>query len=93
MYKVIMNGNGLDSLSASSDFDSALLVIFSAVGVSGMNGRLEDAETGEVLVIVENGEVPYIAPDTVKKMLNDIAETEPDTAMILGLLAIMTDSL
>ena len=41
-------------------------------------------ETGEVLVIVENGNVTYIAPETMTEMLDTIFEGDPMLALGLA---------
>ena len=42
-----------------------------------MSGHIVDAETGEALVIVENGNAVYIAPETMTDMLDAIFEADP----------------
>ena len=76
MLKVVMNG-AIDSLSTVSDLSEATAILFPAIGNANVSGRAEDMETGEVLVIVENGSVTYIAPDTLTEMLDAIFEADP----------------
>ena len=76
MLKVVMNG-AIDSLSTVSDLPEAMTIMFPALGNANVSGRTEDMETGEVLVIVENGDVTYIAPDTITEMLDAILEADP----------------
>ena len=76
MLKVVMNG-AIDSLSTVSDLDEAMTILHPALGNSKASGRAEDMETGEVLVIVENGNVTYIAPETMTDMLDAIFEADP----------------
>lgn len=87
MFKVTMNGT-ISSLSVTADFDDALAMLFPALSNPDANGRIEDTETGEVLVVVENGEVPYIAEQTVFQMLDSMFENDPEGTLlfVLGLL-------
>lgn len=88
MFKVTVNG-AISSLSVTADFDDALALLFPALSNPDASGRIENTETGEVLVIVENGEVPYIAPDTIVDMLDSIFETDPEGAIELALMGLM----
>lgn len=88
MFKVTMNG-AISSLSVTADFDHALEMLFPALNNPNASGRIENTETGEVLVVVENGEVPYIAPDTIIAMLDSIFETDPEGAIELALMGLM----
>lgn len=88
MFKVTMNG-AISSLSVTADFDNALEMLFPALNNPNASGRIENTETGEVLVVVENGEVPYIAPDTIIGMLDSIFETDPECAIELALMGLM----
>ena len=87
MFKVTMNG-AISSLSVTVDFDNALAILSPAMQNPNVSGNIEDTETGEVLVVVENGEVPYIAPDTIVDMLDSIFETDPDGAIALALMVL-----
>ena len=83
MLKVVMNG-AIDSLSTVSDLDEAMTILFPALNNPNVSGRVEDMETGEVLVIVENGNVTYIAPETLTEMLDAIFEEDPMLALGLA---------
>jgi hypothetical protein len=83
-----MNG-AISSLSVTPDFDEALAILFPALQNPNVSGSIENAETGEALVVVENGEVPYIAPDTIVKMLDSIFEADPAVALELALTGLM----
>ena len=87
MFKVVMNG-AISSLSVTPDFDEALAILFPALQNPNASGSIENTETGEVLVMVENGEVPYIAPDTIIEMLDSIFETDPAGAIELALMVL-----
>ena len=76
MLKVVMNG-AIDSMSTVSNMDEATAILFPALDNPDMSGHIVNAETGEALVIVENGNVTYIAPETMTKMLDDIFEKDP----------------
>ena len=76
MLKVVMNG-AIESLSTVPALPEAMTIMFPALGNANVSGRTEDMETGEVLVIVENGDVTYIAPDTITEMLDAIFEADP----------------
>ena len=76
MLKVVMNG-AIDSLSTAPGLPEAMTILHPALGNSNVSGRAEDMETGEVLVIVENGDVTYIAPETMTEMLDAIFEEDP----------------
>lgn len=88
MFKITMNG-AISSLSVTPDFDEALAILFPALQNPNASGSIEDTETGEVLVVVENGEVPYIAPDTIIEMLDSIFATDPESAIELALMGLM----
>ena len=76
MLTVVMNG-AVDLLSTVPDLDEAMIILFPALNNPNVSGHVVNAETGEALVIVENGNVIYIAPETMTKMLDDIFEADP----------------
>ena len=82
MLKVIMNGS-IDSLSTVFELPEAMHILFPAVGNPNVSGHIEDMETDEVLVTVENGDVTYIAPTTMLEMMDDIFEADPMLAIKL----------
>ena len=83
MMKVAMNG-AIDSLSTVSDLDEAMTILFPALNNPNVSGNIVNAETGEALVIVENGDVTYLAPETMTDMLDDIFEVDPMLALGLA---------
>lgn len=83
MLKVVMNG-AIDSMSTVSNMDEATAILFPALNNPDVSGHIVNTETGEALVIVENGNVTYIAPDTMIEMLDDIFEKEPMVALGLA---------
>ena len=83
MLKVVMNG-AIDSMSTVSNMDEATAILFPALDNPDVSGHIVNAETGEALVIVEDGNVTYIAPDTMIEMLDDIFEKEPMVALGLA---------
>ena len=83
MLKVVMNG-AIDSMSTVSNMDEATAILSSALNNPDVSGHITNAETGEVLVIVENGNVTYIAPNTMIEMLDDIFEADPMLALGLA---------
>lgn len=83
MLKVVMNG-AIDSMSTVSNMDEASAILFPALNNPDVSGHIVNAETGEALVIVENGNVTYIAPDTMIEMLDSIFEKEPMLALGLA---------
>ena len=88
MLKVVMNG-AIDSLSTVSNLYEATDILFPALNNPDVSGHIVNAETGEALVIMENGNIVYIAPETLIKMLDDIFEKDPILAM--GLAAALID--
>ena len=84
MLKVVMNG-AIDSLSIVSGLPEAMEILHPAIDNANASGRVEDMETGEVLVIVKNGNVVYIAPETMTEMLDTIFEEDPMLALGLML--------
>lgn len=76
MLKVVMNG-AIDSMSTVSNMDEATAILFQALNNPDVSGHIANAETGEALVIVKEGNVTYIAPETMTKMLDDIFEKDP----------------
>ena len=83
MLKVVMNG-AIDSMSTVSNMDEAIVILFPALNNPDVSGHIVNAETGEALVIVEDGNVTYIAPNTMIEMLDDIFEKEPMVALGLA---------
>ena len=83
MLKVVMNG-AIDSLSTVSDLDEAMTILFPALNNPNVSGNIVNAETGEALVIVENGWVTYLAPETMIDILDDIFEADPMLALRLA---------
>ena len=88
MLKVVMNG-AIESLSTVPGLPEAMEILHPAIDNPKVSGRAEDMETGEVLIIVENGTVTYIAPETMTEMLDTIFEADPILAM--GLAAALID--
>ena len=88
MLKVVMNG-AIDSTSTVSNMDEATTILFQALNNPDVSGHITNAETDEALVIVKEGNVTYIAPDTLIKMLDDIFKEDPILAM--GLAAALVD--
>ena len=84
MLKVVMNG-AIDSLSTAPALSDAMPILLPALDNPNVSGRVEDMETGEVLVIVENGNVTYIAPETMTEMLDAIFEADPMLGLSLML--------
>ena len=76
MLKVVMNG-AIDSVSTVPGLPEAMEILHPAIDNPQVSGRAEDMETGEVLVIVEKGDVTYIAPETLTDMLDTIFEEDP----------------
>lgn len=91
MFKVRMFG-AIDATSTCVSFDDALALLHPAIGKSDTSGDIVDMETGEVLVLVHDGDVTHIAPDTIIQMLDDIFETDPEAAIGLALLGLMAFS-
>lgn len=85
MLKVVMNG-AIDSLSTVSNLDEATAILFPALNNPDVSGHITNADTGEALVIMENGNIVYIAPETIIKMLDDIFEKDPILAIGLAAL-------
>ena len=83
MLKVVMNG-AIDSMSTVSNMDEATAILFPALNNPDVSGHITNAETGEALVIVEDGNVTYIAPNTIIERLDDIFEKEPMVALGLA---------
>ena len=83
MLKVVMNG-AIDSMSTVSNMDEAIAILFPALNNPDVSGHIVNAETGEALVIMEDGNVTYIAPNTMIEMLDDIFEKEPMVALGLA---------
>lgn len=82
MLKVVMNG-AIESLSIVSGLPEAAPILFLAIENPNVSGHIEDLETGEALVIIENGDVTYIAPATMMEMMDDIFEHDPMMAINL----------
>ena len=90
MLKIVMNG-AIDSVSTVPGLPEAMEILHPVLDNPKASGRVEDMETGEVLVIVENGNVTYIAPETMTEMLDTIFDEDPMLA--LGLMLEMMGSL
>ena len=88
MLKVVMNG-AIDSMSTVSNMDEATAILFQALNNPDVSGHIVNAETGEALVVVKDGNVTYIAPDTLIKMLDDIFKE--DSILAMGLAAALVD--
>ena len=76
MLKVVMNG-AIESLSTVPGLPEAMTILHTALENPNVSGRAENMETGEVLVTVENGDVTYIAPETMLEMMDAIFEADP----------------
>ena len=76
MLKVVMNG-AIESVSTVPGLPEAMTILHPALENPKVSGRVEDMETGEALVIVENGNVTYIAPETMFEMMDAIFEADP----------------
>ncbi len=91
MFKVRMSG-AIDSLSTTLSFEDALEILFPAVGNSDVNGDIVDCETGEVLVIVTDGNVTHIAEHTLFEMLDRLFEIDPEAALFLALMGLIAEA-
>lgn len=91
MFKVRMFG-AIDATSTCVSFDDALALLMPAVGNPATSGDIISMETGEVLVLVQDGDVTHIAPDTIIEMLDSIFETDPEAAIALALLGMVAFS-
>lgn len=91
MFKVRMIG-AIDATSTCVSFDDALALLQSAVGNPDICGDISSLETGEVLVLVQDGNVTHIAPDTLTQMLDEIFEVDPEAAIALALLGMIAFS-
>ena len=78
-----MNG-AIDSMSTVSNMDEAMTILFPALNNPDVSGHIANAETGEALVIVENGNTVYISPETMTYMLDAIFEADPMLALGLA---------
>ena len=76
MLKVVMNG-AIESLSTAPALLDAMTILRPAINNPNASGRVENLETGEVLAIVENGNVVYLSPETELEMLDAIFEANP----------------
>ena len=87
MFKVRMFG-AIDSLSTALNFDTALKMLYPALGMCDVSGAIVDCETGEVIVIIVDGEVIHIAEQTIFQMLDSMFEKNPEETLlfVLGLL-------
>ena len=83
MLKVVMNG-AIDSLATAPALLDAMTILHPALNKPNASGRVEDMETGEVLAIVENGNVVYLSPETELEMLDAIFEADPMLALGLA---------
>ena len=83
MLKVVMNG-AIESLSTVPGLPEAMTILHPAIDNPKVSGRVEDMETGEVLVIVEDGIVSYLSPETMTEMLDTIFEADPMLALGLA---------
>ena len=84
MLKVVMNG-AIESLSTVPGLPEAMTILHPAIDNPKVSGRVEDMETGEVLVIVEDGIVSYLSPETMTEMLDTIFEADPMLALGLAI--------
>ena len=80
MLKVAMNG-AIDSMSTVSNMNEATAILVPALNNPDVSGHIVNEETGEALVIVEDGNVTYIAPETMTEMLDTIFEADPMLAL------------
>ena len=76
MLRVVMNG-AIESLSNVPGLPEAMTILRPSVENPHVSGYIEDMDTGEVLVTVENGDVTYIAPLTMLEMMDAIFEADP----------------
>ena len=84
MLKVVMNG-AIESLSTVPGLPEAMTILHPAIDNPKVSGRVEDMETGEVLVIVEDGIVSHLSPETMTEMLDTIFEADPMLALGLAI--------
>lgn len=90
MLKVVMNG-AIESRSTVPGLPEAMTILHPALDNPKVSGHIVNAETGEALIIVENGNAVYIAPETMTYMLDAIFEADPMLA--LGLAVELMDTL
>lgn len=88
MLKVVMSG-AIESLSTVPGLSEAMAIFHLGMENPKVSGRVESMETGEVLAIMEDGEVTYLAPETMAEMMDTIFVTDPMKG--LGLLLELTE--
>jgi hypothetical protein len=78
----------IDATSTCVSFDDALALLMTAVGNIHTSGDIVSLETGEVLVLVQDGDVTHISHETAMQMLRNIAET----ALFLVLMGLVAEA-
>ena len=89
MFKIEMENWMMIHEAMTNDFEVAFEDLAVGFDDKTANGHILDMETGEVLVQVANGEVVYIAPHIVDKMIAEIGEVDPELAMALTFMRII----
>ena len=84
MLKVVMSG-AIKSLSTVPGLPEAMAIFYLGVENPKVSGRVESMETGEVLAVMEDGKVTYLAPETTAEMLATIFEADPMSALRLAI--------
>jgi hypothetical protein len=82
----------IDATSTCVNFHDAAALLMPAVGNAHTSGDIVSLETGEVLVLVQDGNVTHISPETLTEMLDAIFEVDPEAAIGLALLGLMVFS-
>lgn len=87
MFKIEFENWMMIHEAITNDFGTALEDLAVAIDDETANGHIIDAETGEVLVQITEGNVVYIAHDVLMEMIGAIGEEDPEIAMAMTLMA------
>lgn len=89
MFKGIMKSETVQRVVESTNRDDVMDVLVPGLDDPTANGHIEDCETGEVLILLEAGNITHMAPCMITEALDAAFEVDPEFGLAMALLGMM----
>ena len=84
MFKGIMKSEAVQRMVESTNRDDVMDVLVPGLDDPTANGHIEDCGTGEVLILLEAGNITYMAPCMITEALDAAAAVDAMIAALPG---------